>query len=168
MADSVIVTTTLVPDEVTLTPTLVTDDVSVNVTQVTDSVVLIANPSIDEVAVAITTVSEAVTLTTTLVTEQVNVAVTTQVDAVAVSVSNEVGPPGADFNARTDWLSLCTGYSAIPTGPIAITGGGVYTYTYTGGTRYRFVSTDALTDRFYTGFDGTNLTGLVASKALSP
>ena len=154
------------------------DLVTVSITETTDAVTVTAVDASDQVTVSVagdtTTVevtadssSDLVSITSADPSDAVTVSVTTADDAVTVSVSNDTGPAGADFAPRTDWLSLCTGYSATPTGPTAITGGGVYTYTYTGGTRYRFVSTDALTDRFYTGFDGTNLTGLVATKSVT-
>ena len=163
MADSVTVTTTLVPDEVALTTTTVTEEVSANVTQVTDSVVLTVNPLIDEVSVAVTTIPDVVTLTTTLVTEQVNVAVTTHVDEVVVEVSNDQGPPGADYNPATSFHGLLFG--GVAGDEIAVTSPAVgtrLTYTYSGGvTRYRFYSADDTQDAFYSD---AALTALIVSR----
>jgi len=154
------------------------DLVTVSITETTDAVTVTAVDASDQVTVSVagdtTTVevtadssSDAVTVTSVDPSDAVTVSVTTADDAVTVSVSNDTGPAGADYDQRTDWLGLVVGFNAIPTAPTAITGGSVYTYTYAGGTRYRFVSTSGLTDSFYTTFDGSNLTGLVASKGLT-
>ena len=74
---------------------------------------------------------------------------------------------------ESSWIALASQWQSAPTlaGTIAL--GDVYTYTYDDGasgatTRYRLVPStySATTDAFYTGFDGTNLTGLVTTRAM--
>lgn len=65
------------------------------------------------------------------------------------------------------WVGLAMGYSGVPSAPVSIAAGTVRTYSYGAQTRYRFIKTDGTLDAFYTGFDGSNLTGLVATKALT-
>lgn len=72
------------------------------------------------------------------------------------------------FTLNTSWVGLVMGFAAPPTGPMVITGGKVYTYTYLGpATRYRFIATDGSLDAFYTDFNGVAVTGLVATKTIS-
>lgn len=105
------------------------------------------------------------TITTSFTTNEPALTLTLAVTDPAVSVSLELLT--TDYVRNNDWFGLASGYATF-SGPTSITGGRVYTYTYLGAvTRYRFISTDNATDAFYTTFDGTNLTGLVATKALS-
>jgi hypothetical protein len=70
-----------------------------------------------------------------------------------------------------DWMTLVRGYNTTPILLASIGGGDVYTYVYNYGvgtiTYYRFISTDGSTDAFYTSFNGTSLSGLVASKSIT-
>ena len=68
--------------------------------------------------------------------------------------------------AALKWSDLATRWDDAPTLNAAITGGTVYNYTLDGVTRYRFVPTtyDAAADAFYSNFDGTTLSGLVAAR----
>lgn len=75
---------------------------------------------------------------------------------------------GNSFTLNASWVGLAMGFSSPPTGPTIIPSGQVYTYTYAGPTtRYRFISNDYTTDAFYTNFNGVNVSGLVATKALT-
>ncbi len=74
---------------------------------------------------------------------------------------------------ESSWIALASQWQAAPTlaGTIAL--GDVYTYTYDDGasgttTRYRLVPStySPTTDAFYKGFDGTNLTELVTTRAM--
>jgi hypothetical protein len=84
---------------------------------------------------------------------------------VTFSVNGNGGVSG-DINPSmpTTWIGLVTG--AVPTGPIAISGGSVYSYNYGVSTRYRFINNAGTIDAFYANFDGTNLTNFVVSKSL--
>jgi hypothetical protein len=122
----------------------------------------------DTVTITAPVTIDDVTITVNALTDDVTVSVTSVVDDVTVEVSSDTGPQGpagVDYDPKTSWFGLAVG--AVPTGPTAITGGRVYTYNYGTTTRYRFISTDNATDAFYSGFNGTNLTGLVATKALT-
>jgi len=67
---------------------------------------------------------------------------------------------------RLNWSDLIINWTAEPVLNSAIIGGEVYDYTYGTTTYYRFVPTtyDSAQDQFFTGFDGTNLTGLIATR----
>ena len=65
------------------------------------------------------------------------------------------------------WTDYATGFSADPVLTTTIADGDVYTYTYQNGTLYRLVPSGSAVDSFYTTFDGTTLSGLVASKTVS-
>jgi len=150
----------------------------------------------DLVTVTANDVSDLVTVTVNETTDEVTVAVTTSDDQVTVEVSNEVGPQGPagptgptgatgpqgpqgeigpqgpagsdalSYDIKTNWFALVSGYQTTGA-EVAITGGVVTPYNYLGGvTRYRFESTDELTDAFYTTFNGTAVSGLIISKAL--
>ncbi len=112
-----------------------------------DSIVVLPSSAGDDVKISVNST-----------TQNVAVSVTRNDDSVQIDASTNV-------DLKTSWIGLVCG--SIPTGPTAITGGRVYTYDYGATTRYRFISTDNSTDAFYAGFDGTNLTGLVATKALN-
>jgi hypothetical protein len=70
-----------------------------------------------------------------------------------------------------DWMTLVRGYTTTPTLLATIGTGDVYTYVYNSSpsniTYYRFIATDGSTDAFYTSFNGTSLSGLVASKSIT-
>lgn len=75
---------------------------------------------------------------------------------------------GSSFTINTSWIGLATGYASVPTGPTNVTGGKVYTYTYTGPTtRYRFIANDGSIDAFYSGFNGSSVSGLIVTKSLA-
>lgn len=69
-----------------------------------------------------------------------------------------------------DWMTLVRGYNTTPTLSAIIPSGEVYTYVYNSSPSniiyYRFISTDGITDEFYTYFSGSTLSGLVASKSI--
>lgn len=74
---------------------------------------------------------------------------------------------------QASWHTLATQWSAEPALSAAIAAGDVWAYSYDNGaggttTRYRLVPSpyDATADAFYTGFDGTTLTGPVAARAM--
>jgi hypothetical protein len=70
---------------------------------------------------------------------------------------------------KTDWTTLATTWTSTPTLNINISGGDVYDYEYGSTTYYRFVSEpyDSTLDSFYSAFDGSNLTGLIATRGQS-
>ena len=65
------------------------------------------------------------------------------------------------------WIDYASGFSVEPVLNTTIADGDVYTYTYQNGTLYRLVPSGSAVDSFYTNFDGTTLSGLVASKTVS-
>ena len=83
-----------------------------------------------------------------------------------------VGAWGKEFNtgftggqAPTDWLKLTTSFSSIPTLNTPLLGGSVYNYLYNNDVLTLFRYIDATGgDSYFRNFDGTNLTGLVATK----
>lgn len=78
---------------------------------------------------------------------------------------------GTDYNTefKSNWYDYSTNveYTGVET---AITSGTVYTCSIDGGTIYRFVNSTnnangyPTEDSFYTNFDGTNLTNLIATR----
>jgi hypothetical protein len=70
-----------------------------------------------------------------------------------------------------DWMTLVRGYNATPTLLANIGSGEVYTYVYnsspTNITYYRFISNDGSTDAFYNSWNGSAVSGLVASKSIT-
>jgi len=70
-----------------------------------------------------------------------------------------------------DWMTLVRGYNIAPTLLATIGTGEVYSYVYnsspTNKTYYRFISTNGSTDAFYTTWNGTAVSGLVASKSIT-
>jgi hypothetical protein len=69
------------------------------------------------------------------------------------------------------WLSLSTGFHIEPTLNTSLAEGDVYNYIYlnedtTLTTYYRYIKTDGTLDAFYSGFDGTNLTGFIVQKEI--
>jgi len=89
----------------------------------------------------------------------------TVVTVLSFSGAGPVGPQGANFDPTTTWISLVVGVE--PSAEVSIPSGEVLTYDYGDTTLYRFIASDDSLDAFYSTFDGTNLTGLVATKALS-
>lgn len=70
------------------------------------------------------------------------------------------------------WMSLATGYSQEPVLHATIASGEVYLYTYEDEqgnetNLYRFIRTDLTLDAFYSGFDGTNLSGFITQKQIN-
>lgn len=65
-----------------------------------------------------------------------------------------------------DWVYLKEKWDAPPTLNATIASGAVYNYTLNGVTRYRLVPEPylAANDAFWTSFDGTTLSGLVAAR----
>ena len=62
------------------------------------------------------------------------------------------------------WMTLARGFSVIPTEIGSTANGGVWEYTYTNGTLYRYIATDLSLDAFYTTWDGSAVSGLVTEK----
>ena len=79
---------------------------------------------------------------------------------------------GKEFNTGfissnvLDWMTLSTSFSSIPTFNAALFGGSVYNYLYNNDTLalFRYIDVSG-GDRYFQQFDGTTLTGLVATKA---
>ena len=70
-----------------------------------------------------------------------------------------------------DWMSLVRGYNTTPTLNTTLAGGEVYNYVFTSSptnkTYYRYIATDGSDDAFYSSFNGSTLSGLVARKAIT-
>tara|TARA_R110000737_G_scaffold285851_1_gene292393 strand:+ start:6 stop:1106 length:1101 start_codon:yes stop_codon:yes gene_type:complete len=69
------------------------------------------------------------------------------------------------------WVTLATGFHVEPTINTTLVDGDVYNYVYlnednTQTTYFRYIKTDGTFDAFYTGFDGTNLTGFIVQKEI--
>jgi hypothetical protein len=75
---------------------------------------------------------------------------------------------GTTNNNLTNWTFLVTNFDTSPTINGTITQGVVYNYIYDNITRYRFVPTiyDPKEDSFYSGFNGTTLTGKIISRGI--
>lgn len=100
------------------------------------------------------------------VTEQVNSVTVTEtentvlVQTGTIILENDI--------SRLEWVDLLNTWTTQPVLNVSITGGDVYDYVYGGTTYYRFVPSpyDSTLDRFFSGFDGTNLTGLLATRGI--
>jgi len=73
--------------------------------------------------------------------------------------------------SQSYWLSLSTGFHIEPALTTALAEGDVYNYIYlnedtTLTTYYRYIKTDGTLDAFYSGFDGTDLTGFIVQKEI--
>jgi hypothetical protein len=70
-----------------------------------------------------------------------------------------------------DWMTLVRGYNTTPTLLATLGTGDVYTYIYNSSpsniTYYRYIATDGSVDAFYSSFNGTTVSGLVASKSIT-
>jgi len=70
-----------------------------------------------------------------------------------------------------DWMTLVRGYNTTPTLLATLASGEVYTYIYNSSpsniTYYRYIATDGSEDSFYSSFNGTIVSGLVASKSIT-
>jgi len=68
---------------------------------------------------------------------------------------------------KPTWSDLVNSWSSAPTVNSSISGGVVWDYQYGGSGYYRFVPEpyDSSLDQFFTGFDGTDLTGLIATRS---
>ena len=70
-----------------------------------------------------------------------------------------------------DWMTLVRGYKTTPTLNTTIATGEVWNYVYTSSpsdkTYYRFIATDGSEDSFYSAFNGTSVSGLIAGKAIT-
>ena len=86
-----------------------------------------------------------------------------------------IGAWGKEFNTgftggqavdTNDWIKLTTSFSSIPTVNGALFGGTVYNYLYNNDalTLFRYIDVTG-GDRYFQNFDGTTLTGLIATKA---
>ena len=75
------------------------------------------------------------------------------------------GIAGADGVATFSWMDYVTSFSSDPTLTTVLAGNEeVYTYLYNAGatTAYRHITNT--TDKFYSAFDGTIFSGLLANK----
>jgi hypothetical protein len=70
-----------------------------------------------------------------------------------------------------DWMTLVRGYNTTPILLATIASGDVYTYVYNSSpsniTYYRYIANDGSEDSFYSSFNGTIVSGLVASKSIT-
>jgi hypothetical protein len=70
-----------------------------------------------------------------------------------------------------DWMTLVRGYNTTPTLLATLASGEVYTYIYNSSpsniTYYRYIANDGSEDSFYSSFNGTIVSGLVASKSIT-
>lgn len=74
---------------------------------------------------------------------------------------------GGSGGGALKWIDYATAFSSTPTLSLDNASGKVYTYLYNSdaATFYRFIAADNSEDSFYSSFDGTNVSGLVVSKA---
>lgn len=91
----------------------------------------------------------------------------------AAGATGPAGPAGPQGDPGVDnfptWTDLATGWNTEPVFNTALVGGDVYDYVYDGPvTYYRYIANDGSIDAFYSGFDGTNLTGLIKEKQITP
>lgn len=81
----------------------------------------------------------------------------------ATGDTGPAGPEGPPGGLAVTWIGLATGATTIAPDVDQPMSGQVLRYTYSNAEiRFRFLDTD--TDEFYTGWDGTTLTGLVADR----
>lgn len=82
-------------------------------------------------------------------------------------VGSSGGGGGGDGPA--EWIDYVLKYSSVPTVVLDDSTGLVLKYMYNEDsvTLYRFISPDASTDAFYSQFDGTTVSVLVAAKQAS-
>jgi hypothetical protein len=82
----------------------------------------------------------------------------------------KIGDGTADWNSlpyqHENWMFFVTTWTTPPTQVGTTASGIVFEYVFGGVTRYRFVpnSYDATLDAFYSGWDGTELTGLIVAR----
>ena len=67
------------------------------------------------------------------------------------------------LNEHQTWWDLIVGKTSTGV-PVTISSGIVTEFVYSGYSLYRFVADDGTSDAFYSGFDGTNLTGLIKER----
>jgi len=65
---------------------------------------------------------------------------------------------------ENDWAKLAVNFSGTPAFNATIGSGDVYTYTYTNPSRTLYRLVGASSEAFYTGFDGSAVSGLVATR----
>jgi len=70
---------------------------------------------------------------------------------------------------RLTWLDLINSWTEEPILNATISGGEVYDYVFGATEYYRYVPTayDSALDQFWSGFNGTTLTGLIATRGIS-
>jgi hypothetical protein len=70
-----------------------------------------------------------------------------------------------------DWMTLVRGYKTTPTLNVTIANGEVWNYVYTSSpsdkTYYRFIATDGSEDSFYSSFNDSTLSNLIARKGIT-
>lgn len=76
---------------------------------------------------------------------------------------------GGSTGAASDlkWIDYVSNYDSEPTFQSSIAAGDVYLYQYNNGSLYRLVGSNPYTDRFYSAFDGSNVSGLVVERGMS-
>lgn len=65
------------------------------------------------------------------------------------------------------WIDYASNYEAEPAFQSTIAAGDVYLYTYANGSLYRLVGSNPYTDRFYSAFDGSTVSGLVVERSMT-
>lgn len=91
---------------------------------------------------------------------------------VFTSVTVTSGVSASKFHGTVmDWMTLVRGYKTIPSLSTTLSGGDVYSYTYSSSPSdvvyYRYITSDGSLDAFYTYFAGGVLSGLVATKSIT-
>jgi len=105
----------------------------------------------EPVSIDVSGPSEAVTITAQDTTESIHITAT----------------EGSSFVPDQDWVHLAIQYDELGT-TTTVSGGVVTEYEYSFGTRYRFEpdADDNSLDAFYTNFDGSTVSGLVAARTI--
>lgn len=89
-----------------------------------------------------------------------------QIDNLDDGFATDAELTALETSIQKSWFSLVNSWTAEPSLNINISGGDVYNYVYGGTTYYRFVPEpyDSTLDSFYSAFDGSNLTGAIATR----
>jgi hypothetical protein len=145
------------------------DIVNVEITELVDNVLVSISPQVETVSVTVNSNIDNVSLGVQHVTDTVDIAATSQIDTVLIEITEGTGT-GGNYEIGNDWMALVRGYKILPVFNSSIVSGDVYTYVYeTAGpdlTYYRYIATDLSIDGFYSMFDGSSVTDLIAEKKI--
>ena len=148
------------------------DNVVINITELIDTVSINVTPNLDDINLDVSVVVDTVLFDVTQVVDDVTIDTVAQVDTVQIDiVEGAVLVVPGDYDIGSDWMALVRGYKVIPTFNATIVSGDVYDYVYeTSGpdvTYYRYIASDGSIDGFYSMFDGSSVTDLIAEKKIT-